>query len=146
MKMNTISSPQHPSQPIGPKGRMLTQDVRRGWNWTRNRPSGGHYCVRICRLGFDRDWEVDELAIRQRFEALAPVLDERGLRRLAAAEAIAAGRGGVSAVMRATDLTRSTIGHGLGELRAGQLQDVDRVRRPGVRTQAAERDGCAPAQ
>ena len=27
---------------------MLTQDVRRGWNWTRNRPSGGHYCVRIC--------------------------------------------------------------------------------------------------
>jgi hypothetical protein len=29
---------------------MLTQDVRRGWNWTRNRPSRGHYCVRICTL------------------------------------------------------------------------------------------------
>ena len=28
---------------------MLTQDVRRGRNWTRNRPSGGHYCVRICK-------------------------------------------------------------------------------------------------
>jgi hypothetical protein len=74
---------------------------------------------------------IDESAIRQRFEALAPVLDERGLRRLAAAEAIAAGRGGVSAVMRATGLARSTIGRGLGELRAGQIQDVDRVRRPG---------------
>ena len=30
---------------------MLTQDVRRGRNWTRNRPSGGHYCVRICMQG-----------------------------------------------------------------------------------------------
>jgi hypothetical protein len=28
---NTLPSPS------GPKGRMLTQDVRRGWNWTRNR-------------------------------------------------------------------------------------------------------------
>jgi hypothetical protein len=33
--------------------------------------------------------------------------------------------------MRATGLARSTIGRGLGELRAGQIQDVDRVRRPG---------------
>ena len=74
---------------------------------------------------------IDELAIRQRFEALAPVLDERGLRRLAAAEAVAAGRGGVSAVMRATGLARSTIGRGLGELRAGGPQDAERVRRPG---------------
>jgi len=35
---------------------------------------------------------IDESAIRQRFEALAPVLDERGPTTLAAAEAIAAGR------------------------------------------------------
>jgi hypothetical protein len=41
---------------------------------------------------------IDELAIRLRFEALAPVLDEQGRRRFAAAEAAAAGRGGVSAV------------------------------------------------
>ena len=74
---------------------------------------------------------IDESAIRQRFEALAPVLDERGLRRLAAAEAVAAGRGGVSAVMRVTGLARSTIGRGLGELRAGGPQDAERVRRPG---------------
>ncbi len=74
---------------------------------------------------------IDESAIRQRFAALAPVLDERGLRRLAAAEAVAAGRGGVSAVMRATGLARSTIGRGLAELRAGGPQDAERVRRPG---------------
>jgi len=89
---------------------------------------------------------IDESATRHRCEALALVLDERGLRRLAAAKAIAEGRGGVSAVVRATGLTRSTIGCGLGELRAGRMQDVDRVRRPGMRTQAAERDGCEPAQ
>lgn len=59
------------------------------------------------------------------------MLDERGLRRLVAAEAVAAGRGGVSAVMRATGLARSTIGRGLGELRAGGPQDAERVRRPG---------------
>lgn len=84
---------------------------------------------------------IDESAIRHRFEAFAPVLDERGLRRLAA------GRGGVSAVMRATGLARSTIGRGLGELRAGQIQDVDRPdAQAGRRTQAAERDGCEPAR
>jgi len=34
---------------------------------------------------------VDELAIRLRFEALAPVLDEHERRRFAAAEAVTAG-------------------------------------------------------
>ena len=82
---------------------------------------------------------IDESAIRQRFEALAPVLDERGLRRLAAAEAIAAGRGGVSAVMRATGLARSTIGRGLGELRAGQIAGCGPRAQARRRTQAAER-------
>src|ERR1700757_792399 len=74
---------------------------------------------------------MDESAIRQRFEALAPVLDERGLRRLAAAEAIAAGRGGVSAVMRATGLARSTLGRGRGDLRGGKMGDGARGRGPG---------------
>ncbi|NJL07875.1 MAG: hypothetical protein HC900_06135 [Methylacidiphilales bacterium] len=35
---------------------------------------------------------IDEWAIRQRFEALSDVLDERGRRRFAAAEALAAGK------------------------------------------------------
>ena len=30
---------------------MLTQDVRRGRSWTRNRPSGGQYCARFCSGG-----------------------------------------------------------------------------------------------
>ncbi len=74
---------------------------------------------------------IDELAIRLRFEALAPVLDERGRRRFAAAEAAAAGRGGVSAVTRVTGIARSTIGRGVAELRAGESPAGDRVRRPG---------------
>jgi hypothetical protein len=74
---------------------------------------------------------IDESAIRLRFEALAPMLDERALRRFAAAEAQAAGRGGVAVVSRITGLARSTIGRGLNELRAGVACDASRVRRPG---------------
>src|SRR5215217_6632258 len=74
---------------------------------------------------------IDEAAIRQRFDALAPVLDERGRRRFAAAEALAAGRGGIAAVSRATGLARSTIGRGLAELRNGDAPDPQRVRRKG---------------
>jgi len=74
---------------------------------------------------------IDESAIRFRFEALGPVLDERGRRRFAAAEAMAAGRGGIAAVWRATGMARSTIGRALGELRAGEDIDAGRVRRAG---------------
>jgi DNA-binding phage protein len=60
---------------------------------------------------------IDETAIRLRFATLDPVLDERGRRRFAAAEALSAGRGGIAAVSRATGLARSTIGRALSELR-----------------------------
>lgn len=56
---------------------------------------------------------IDESAIRSRFEALAPLLDERALRRFAAAEAQAAGPGGIAAVSRITGVARSTIGRGV---------------------------------
>jgi hypothetical protein len=46
---------------------------------------------------------VDETAIRSRFKALHDRLDERGKRLFCAAEARAAGYGGVSLVARATD-------------------------------------------
>jgi transposase len=61
------------------------------------------------------------------------VLDERGRRRFAAAEALAAGRGGVTAVSRATGIARSTITRGLAELRDETVpaEPIDRVRRPG---------------
>ena len=74
---------------------------------------------------------IDELAIRLRFEAL-----DSGARRAWAAAFCgsrggAAGHGGVTAVMRATGIARSTIGRGLAELRAGETPDAERVRRPG---------------
>ena len=61
------------------------------------------------------------------------MLDERGRRRFAAAEAASAGHGGVrvSAVTRATGIARSTIGRGLAELRADETPDVKRIRRAG---------------
>jgi len=74
---------------------------------------------------------IDESAIRQRFEALDPLLDERGRRRLAAAEALTAGHGGIIAVSRATGVARSTIGRALEELRCGGKPDPERIRRPG---------------
>lgn len=75
---------------------------------------------------------VDELAIRLRFEALRPVLDEHGRRRFAAAEACAAGFGGIKAVARITGIARSTIGRGLAEIRGAVAPPPPgRVRRPG---------------
>ena len=75
---------------------------------------------------------IDASAIKSRFEAQAPFLDERGRRLLAASEALVAGSGGITAVADATGVARSTIGRGLGELRSGQdAVAVGRVRRPG---------------
>jgi Rhodopirellula transposase DDE domain len=74
---------------------------------------------------------IDEAAIRLRYEALRPVLDEQGRRRFASAEARAAGHGGVSAVARITGIARSTIGRGLTELREAGAPPPGRVRRPG---------------
>jgi len=73
---------------------------------------------------------VDASVIRGRFTAVSRDLNERARRLLAAAEARAAGHGGVSATSRATGIARSTIGRGLKDLaEAGSLPGV--VRRPG---------------
>jgi hypothetical protein len=76
---------------------------------------------------------IDHAAIRLRYAALDPVLDERARRRFAAAEALAAGRGGVTAVSRITGMARSTIDRGLAELRgeAAPAAAPDRIRRKG---------------
>jgi len=74
---------------------------------------------------------IDVVAIRARFETLAPYLDERARRLLAATEARAVGRGGVAAVSAATGVARSTIGRGLAELQAADARLERRVRRPG---------------
>ena len=81
---------------------------------------------------------IDAAAIRQRYEAVAPHLDERRLRLFAASEARAAGRGGIAAVSLATGLARSTIGRGLADL-AGDAQawPSGRIRRSGGGRKAA---------
>ena len=73
---------------------------------------------------------LDTDAIRERYTQLSPHLDERGRRIFAAAEARAAGYGGIAAVSRATGLAASTIGRGLKELAAAGLEN-DRIRRHG---------------
>jgi hypothetical protein len=74
---------------------------------------------------------IDIAAIRARFEALEPVLDERERRLFTASEARAAGHGGVVAVSRATGIARSTIDRGLADLRSGAVMFSPRVRRQG---------------
>jgi hypothetical protein len=74
---------------------------------------------------------IDTSAIRDRFVALAPHLDERGRRSFAAAEARSAGYGGIAAVARATGIAPSTIGRGLNELAGTPDVPADRNRRAG---------------
>jgi Rhodopirellula transposase DDE domain len=69
--------------------------------------------------------------IRRRFKALWPVLDERGRRRFAAAEASTCGFGGVSLVARITGMARSTIARGIKELEQKPKAETGRVRKPG---------------
>ena len=73
-----------------------------------------------------------EAAVRTKFLALRPVLDERLSRLWAGAEAEALGDGGIALVERATGLSRTTIRAGRDELRAGvSAEDVVLVRRAG---------------
>ena len=74
---------------------------------------------------------MDTDLITQRFAKLAPFLNER-LRRLhAATEAQALGYGGISAVARATGVSRRAIANGLKELAAPAAATAMRIRRPG---------------
>ena len=74
----------------------------------------------------------DERAIGERFRALAGSLDERQRRLWAAAEARAAGYGGIAAVARASGIAENTIRKGLRELDSPEALPAGRVRRPGA--------------
>src|SRR2546425_2377389 len=76
---------------------------------------------------------VAEAAIRRRFRLIERHLDERLRRLVAAAEVAAAGAGGVSAVARATGVSRRAIRAGAKELKARGAAALapGRVRRPG---------------
>src|SRR3974377_668498 len=60
------------------------------------------------------------------------MLDERSQRLWAAIEARAAGRGGIAAVVRAMDVSESTVRRGLDELDQRERLGRGRVRRPGA--------------
>jgi hypothetical protein len=73
--------------------------------------------------------------VREKFLALAPVMDERMRRQWAATEALALGWGGVSTVSAATGLARNTITRGIRDLEHRRAHPdvpvVARVRSPG---------------
>jgi DDE family transposase len=75
-----------------------------------------------------------EAIIREKFVALAPVMDERTRRLWAATEAKALGHGGPTLVARATGIARSTVHLGLRELEHDASRPLalgHGVRRPG---------------
>src|SRR3984893_492956 len=74
---------------------------------------------------------IDHNPMRERFAALSQHLDERSRRVFAAAEAKAAGYGGIAAVWRATGIAPSTNNRGLKELAEELDPALRQVRRPG---------------
>jgi transposase len=72
--------------------------------------------------------------LKEKFEALQPLMSERLRRHWAATEAKALGQGGIAAVIHATGLSRNTITRGMAELADTpklSLPSPTRSRRPG---------------
>src|ERR1700751_5136095 len=74
---------------------------------------------------------AQERAIRKRYKEVAPVLDEQGRRRFAAAEALALGRGGGSLIARITGLARPTIYPAIFDIRSKSSAGPGRPRKVG---------------
>jgi hypothetical protein len=74
---------------------------------------------------------INEDSLQKRNAAILPHLDERQRRLFAAAEAKAAGYGGIAAVSRVTRIAASTIGRGLKDIEAPDSLAPGRVRRAG---------------
>ncbi len=70
----------------------------------------------------------NEEEIKQRYERIAGELTERTRRLYAANEALSLGWGGISAVSRATGLSRQVISDGIQELQGGKRAEEGRVR------------------
>jgi len=83
-----------------------------------------------------------EQGIAERYGHMVGTLDERGRRAGAASEALARGWGGISAVARATGLSRTVIALGIKEGRGTvPVAALGRIRRPGGgRKRIAETD------
>ena len=70
--------------------------------------------------------------LKQKFDAVWPLLDERTRRVMAANEALSLGFGGVSEVHRACGLSRKAIAKGIVEIREGIAPPAGRIRRTGA--------------
>jgi Rhodopirellula transposase. len=80
--------------------------------------------------------------VRQKFEALRPLMDERMRRLWAGSEAIALGRGGIAVVAEATGMARNTVVAGIREQRqrSGTPFEPSIRRRGGGRKRLTEQD------
>jgi transposase len=84
---------------------------------------------------------IDLTGIKKRFAVLSRFLDERSRRLVVGAESLALPRGGISAVSRATGISRPVIRQGRAELKKTTTALLGRVRRPGGgRKRLADRD------
>jgi hypothetical protein len=83
--------------------------------------------------------------VRQKYQSLSPIMDEKLRRRWAATEAPALGWGGISAVAEATGLSLNTVRMGIAESRSTEVDPDDpandpRIRRPGGGRKRLARD------
>src|SRR5271165_329331 len=63
--------------------------------------------------------------VREKYQALSPILHEKARRCWAACEALSLGYGGISLVAAATGLSRPTIRRGISEIQSGDLGRED---------------------
>jgi hypothetical protein len=70
--------------------------------------------------------------LREKYQRMEPLLNERSRRLWAATEAMSLGRGGIAAVISATGMSSATVSKGLDELESAPTGLGTRVRRPGA--------------
>lgn len=71
---------------------------------------------------------ISDEMLKNKYNLLAPLLDERSLRLCAAADAFVAGYGGISQVSRAAGFSRTTIHLGIRELKDSVLESAPETR------------------
>jgi hypothetical protein len=70
--------------------------------------------------------------LKEKFDSIWPLLNERTRRIMAASEAKALGYGGVSLVSRACGLSRKAVAKGIREIQEGSTPGEGRIRQPGA--------------
>jgi transposase len=73
------------------------------------------------------------VTVEEKYDTLAPMMDEQLRRRWAGCEALAIGRGGISAVATATGLSRNTIVRGIREVEQTMPELAERARSGRIR-------------